>query len=69
MNTINNCEGCPFNDDCDYTKKRSDECPCRQCIVKVTCVTVCDEYLLFTGRPEYLLFTGRPGLMTSKIKE
>ena len=50
MTTNNDCKGCTNINRCEYEyTERSNKCPCKQCLIKVVCMTVCDEYLLFTG--------------------
>lgn len=44
------CEGCTFDDN-NYTsqcriknKKKDKDCPCTNCLVKITCINVCIPY-------------------------
>ncbi len=55
MTTNNDCKGCYTHTHasfgCPVTLiKQSDECPCRLCLIKVVCITSCDEYRQFGRR-------------------
>jgi hypothetical protein len=46
---MKNCKGCPAKRYCSYTK-HSNNCPCRICIVKVMCGSMCDKHIIFQVR-------------------
>ncbi len=48
MTTNNDCKGCNTTDTCEYMED-DDICPCQQCIIKVICDMMCDDYLKFAG--------------------
>ena len=42
----NKCKGCQSQDDClvvEFVTK----CPCKECIVKVSCSSLCQDYISF----------------------
>ena len=44
------------------------ECPCGNCLVKVTCDDCCDEYLEFTKSVEKYVLDEEKGISTWQIK-
>jgi len=47
------CNGCIFKKPCEDGK--IGECPCRECLIKMVCVTVCDEAWVFFNKVHEIL--------------
>ena len=43
---MNECQGCKSHilNNCLYETQIKDYCPCKNCLVKVTCIEPCPEY-------------------------
>ena len=42
----NDCKGCPTGIECSF-KSFANKCPCKKCLVKASCSSICDPYIEF----------------------
>ena len=65
---MSSCDGCMDADGCALTAAGSvamEECPCRNCLVKVTCQKACDDL----AQHQYIVYTSNRKPKRVKVKK